>query len=710
MGKINLLDISVANLIAAGEVVDRPASVVKELMENAIDARASEITVEIKNGGIALIRVSDNGCGMERDDASLCLRRHATSKIAAAEDLDGIITLGFRGEALAAIASVSSLRIITKRKKDPAGTLVKASCGAILEVSDVGCRDGTTVIVEELFHNVPARRKFLKRDVSEAMAVAAVVEKIALSRPDIAIRFISDNQEKMNTAGDGKLQNAIYAVLGRDFAKRLLRVHDLSGGVEVDGYIGCPDNVRANRNYQNFFINGRYIKSKTASAALEQAFSSYLETERFPCCVLSIRIHPSAVDVNVHPTKLEVKFSNERTVFDAVYAAVRSALQKGMAHPEIDLARRSRRESFVTPFPIYDSENRKDGRGERISLAGTAESPAFSPSNQVLHDNPGTNGEEKDSFDRGVFRTSAGDTAVYTEREKTAASGTLPPEMSRVDSPPLRQDPPASPPSPSPYEGWSVPSPLEGNGRPSAFSADPPSAADVPPRLTDAVPIPPEGTAFASSDPSVTRSGEDPALSLARPNEEFRILGVAFSLYILVEVGQKLLMIDKHAAHERILFEKMKENMRSKEKFNQSLLVPLEIPLSPEERSAAELHKKEIQEIGFAYTLKEDEAVITEHPGCLSADMSVDLFIEIVGRLAGGTGDASHSGEIAFEKALYQASCKAAIKGGQKEDEGHLRYIVKQVLSIPNLRYCPHGRPVAFEISKGSIEHQFKRS
>ena len=317
MGKINVLDTQVANLIAAGEVVERPASAVKELLENAIDAGAGKITLEIKNGGISLIRVTDDGCGMTKDDALVCVKRHATSKISCAADLDGIATLGFRGEALAAISSVSKMRIMTRTKNSPTGIIIEFNAGKPVSVEEAGCPEGTSVIVEELFANVPARRKFLKRDAAETAAVAAVAEKIALSRPDISLRFIADGNLRFLTAGDGKLADVIYE------------------GVSVSGFIGTPENCRGNRNYENFFINGRYVRCKTACAALEQAFSSYIPSDKYPACVICLEINPAFVDVNVHPQKMEVKFSNERPVFNAVYCAVRNTLMNRIDRPRL---------------------------------------------------------------------------------------------------------------------------------------------------------------------------------------------------------------------------------------------------------------------------------------------------------------------------------------------------------------------------------------
>ena len=306
MGKINVLSFAVANLIAAGEVVDRPASVIKELVENSIDSGAKQITVEIKNGGITYMRVSDNGCGIEADDLPIAIKRHATSKIKTSDDLMKILTLGFRGEALAAIASVSDLRIISKTDQATYGAMIECHAGEITEYSEQAARQGTTVIVENLFANIPARRKFLKRDATEASAIATILEKITFSHPEISFRFISDGSVKLETPGDGKLENVIYIIMGKQMQNAMIYVDSEINNIKVQGYIGRSDVVKSNRNYQNFFINNRYIKSKLAMAAIEQAYTSYLPPEKFPCCVLNLTINPATVDINVHPTKLEV--------------------------------------------------------------------------------------------------------------------------------------------------------------------------------------------------------------------------------------------------------------------------------------------------------------------------------------------------------------------------------------------------------------------
>lgn len=680
MGIINQLDISIANLIAAGEVVDRPASVIKELMENSIDAGATDITVEIKNGGISFMRVTDNGVGMSEEDALLCLSRHATSKIKTARDLDAIMTLGFRGEALAAISSVARVRIMTKQKADKSGTLVECDHSKKPTASEAGCKNGTTVIVEELFANVPARRKFLKNDRSEGMAVAAVVEKIALSRPDIAIRLISDNNQKMVTAGDKKLYNTIYSLFGRDFAKKILSVDFVSEGIKVNGYIGQPDNVRSNRNFENFFINGRYIKSKTASAALEQAFSSYLQSEKFPCCILFIDIHPAFVDVNVHPTKLEVKFSNERSVFDAVYCAVKNALINNTSYTANLFEKQSIPENALKTYntftPVYD----------RFDTAHKPEQMSIVEGNG--------NVVEKKAIDKIPF-----DDISYLSTESK-------PEI--IEPTTVRDKEKGALP---PIDGYSPKTTAE-TFQPRNYIPKPPiniEHRENNKEFNDVL------ASAVSKDEgvSVNFDKNDVVKETVNGKCSYKYLGVVFDTYILVEYDKKMLMIDKHAAHERILFEKMRKNREAtNDKYQQVCLVPTRITLSKEEYGACEMYREEIEKTGFEFELDPISfcASVSVIPGGIENSLAFLLFASIAGALAGGMGNASVTKSIFFEKALYQASCKAAVKGGRQDSEHDMRYIVETLLNDPAIRYCPHGRPVMFELSRGAIENKFKRT
>lgn len=664
MAKINVLDFQVANLIAAGEVVERPASAVKELLENAIDAESKEITVEIKRGGTTFIRVSDNGCGMSADDLPIAIRRHATSKISSAHDLDGIMTLGFRGEALAAIASVSKLRIMTKRADDALGTLLAAENGKITDLSEVGCKNGTTVIVEELFANVPARRKFLKKDQSEAMAVTATVEKIALSRPDISIKLIIDGNMKFCTSGDGKIFSAVYEILGRDFASKMLEVDSMTDGVEVSGYIGRPDNVRASRNYQNFFINGRYVKSKTATAAIEQAFESYIEVGKFPCCVLYIYVHPTFVDVNVHPTKMEVKFSNERLVFDGIFCAVRNALMQATDRPQV----------------LFEPDQMTAGQHDIYN--------AFVPVYDRIADNSARTLDQQHMFDN----------------------------IPTVDTQPQSGEPLSEkPPHPDDFfapAGYDIPPVSDADAPPQTkvnlfdlYSVDRDDAGQD---ITDTKPTESEAL-LKTSESKISFSLTSEVKGRDDLIDDFRMLGTAFRAYIFVEIGDKVMIVDKHAAHERILFEEMKKNMRRQSGNGQMLLVPIELSVTPVELDALETYREQIEKTGFSFSSDGKNITIISIPLSLDADRAKAMMETLAARLSDGTGNVEATKNSFFEEALYQGSCKAAIKAGQYDSDETMEWIVRTLRQNPEIICCPHGRPVAIELSKHEIEHLFKR-
>lgn len=634
MGIINTLDFKVANLIAAGEVVDRPASAVKELLENAIDAGAKNVTVELKRGGVSFIRITDDGCGMREEDVPVCIKRHATSKIKYASDLDGIATLGFRGEALAAIASVSRLRIMTRPYDEEMGTILEAQGGENVTVTRAGCQVGTTVIIEELFANVPARRKFLKRDVSEGMACCAVVEKIALSHPEISFRLITDGQMRYMTDGKGDLYATIYAVLGREFAAKLIRVESLMEGVSVYGFIGQPDNVRANRNFQNFFINGRYVKSRTCMSATEQAYESFIPGEKFPCCVLNISIHPAFVDVNVHPTKLEVKFSDDKKIFDAVYCAVRNALENSVRRPQMK----------IEPSSVsYDDIKLKN-----------AFVPIYDHAETVLSQKP----EQKMFFEE---------------------------EGEKEPQPPTKIEIVESDPEPVAEE----------------------KEEEVPFTMTEPEPEiekEPEIVEIKHTQAPMIRTIEE------RKIPYYKIIGEAFNSYVMVELEDKMLMIDKHAAHERIIFENMKRNMQKGESSQQMLMFPVNIILTPEEYAAVVDHENEIRAIGYEYTADGYILSVSGIPSDLTEEAAKELLEVLARQLALGIGKTEVTRNSFMERALYQASCKAAIKAGRIEDAGHIKWICDNLLALPDIKFCPHGRPVAIELTKKEMERSFKRT
>ena len=668
MGKINVLSFAVANLIAAGEVVDRPSSVIKELLENAIDSGADRISVEIQNGGVTYMRVSDNGCGISPEDLPVAIRRHATSKIKDAEDLDSIMTLGFRGEALAAIASVSDLRIISKQKEASVGAMLEAHGGNIVGVTERACADGTSVIVENLFSNVPARRKFLKKDITESMAVGAMVEKIALSKPNIAFKLIVDGKVKIDTVGDGSLKSAVYSVFGREFASKLIDADITVDGVRVHGFIGRPDNARANRNYQNFFINGRYVKTKTALAALEQAYTSYMASEKFPCCVLFIDINPATVDVNVHPAKLEVKFSNEKPVFEAIYYCVRNALEKDTQRPSI---------SFTTP------------KAQRVS---DRETPIAETRGESLKQRQITQ-ELYSAQKSGGFQRITAEQYVKTYQKDNDAR----PKIDDIVKVQVSENKPD----------------LSPTKKSEDISTD---------KLLDKIAVSVKKSVEAKNESTDNRTVEKKPNVVEIPKTveqpksvpvslSYRIIGEAFNAYVLVEHGDRLLLIDKHAAHERIIFEQLKASMSQREsKTSQLLMLPIEVMMTSEEVLLIEEYRKEIEAVGFEFTVGKYTVNVNAVPEGISTDAVTDMLTVIAERIKNNTGSAKLTRDIIFEKALYQASCKAAIKAGREYPREYVKWIVDKLMEIPDITVCPHGRPVAMELTRKNLDYQFERS
>ena len=663
MGKINVLGFEIANLIAAGEVVDRPASVVKELLENSVDSGATVVTVEIKNGGVDFIRVSDNGCGIAPEDLPIAVKRHATSKISGAEDLEHIMTLGFRGEALAAISSVTRIRILSKVAEADMGALLESEGGEVVTLTETGCADGTTVIVEDLFFNTPARKKFLKKSSIEATTVASLAEKIALSMPHVAIKLIIDGEVKFATSGDGELFNAVYAVMGRDIAKKMIEVRRSEGGVTVEGFVSSPMLVKSTRNMQNFFINSRYVKSKTAAAAIEQAYESYIPESKFPSCVMNIIIDPSTVDVNVHPSKLEVKFSNEKAVFDAIFFAVRTALDSKIVRPELEIGEKQRKaDAEMRNLTDAFAPKKFHGDTEKAPVQKkieTAEKPANLAGNAA--DNAAGNDIVKEipphlpfldisaaksvaDKERGVIKNERADEQTFTENV-------------------------------------------------SAIS----KMLDLPPN---------EKITFVSNPPPV-KEAESP--ETVREMPEYYIIGEAYNSYVIVQLEDRLLMIDKHAAHERIIFEDLKKSIKSGKNPAQILMMPVKVEVSRTEAAAVAEYASEITAMGFGFTIEDGAVYITEIPDMIETSAAHDMMEEFARRLAEGTGGVQTARDLYFEKALYQASCKAAIKAGRVYNADHIKWICAKVLSLDDIKVCPHGRPVAFDITKTSIERQFKR-
>ena len=646
MPQINILPKHIAELIAAGEVVERPASIVKEIMENAIDAGADKITLEIKRGGITYIRITDNGCGIDRDNIRKAFISHATSKISTADDLNAICTLGFRGEALASIAAVSRVEVMTRGENEDIGTRYCIEGGEETVLDDAGCPKGTTLIVRDLFYNTPARMKFLKKDVSEGNAVAAVVDRIALSHPEVSVRFIRDSKDVLFTSGDGRLDGAIYKVLGKDFASTLIPCDYELEGVRVSGYISKPFNARPNRMMQYFFLNDRFIKTRTGMVALEEAYKNSVMVGKFPACVLKIQIAPGAVDVNVHPAKTEVRFANEKMIFNAVYYCAKSALQQGDTRVQATFQQKVSRQFMPRP-----------AEGKQIKIYG-----------QQLEQ------IKKEAQPEQDFWTNT----TSDEFRKTVETPKSEPIVFNDNN--------------SKFE-------IEENETPDLIPCFKPTARETVP-IEQTKPEPVEIT------PSIEPEPVQPIVEEIQPEvEPYRVIGEAFKTYILVEQGKKLLIIDKHAAHERMLFEKFKANRDGIE--TQMLLAPVTVTLSKEEYSAVLDNLDLLEKAGYhVEDFGGGMVIVNECPTAVADADLAEVIMELAGHLVTGQK------ELVPEKLdwiYHSTACRAAIKAGDKTTDYELNRFVESLLNNPDIRYCPHGRPVLVEMSRYEIEKNFGR-
>ncbi|MBR5308747.1 MAG: DNA mismatch repair endonuclease MutL [Clostridia bacterium] len=735
MGIINVLDKHTANLIAAGEVVERPSSAIKELMENSADAGATQITVEIKNGGSSYIRVSDNGCGIAAEDVPTCILRHATSKIKTKDDLAAISTLGFRGEALAAISAVTRLRIMTKRASDETGTYFAADFGEKKEINETGCPVGTTIIAESLFENVPARRKFLRKDVSESKAVGAAVEKFALSKPYIAVTFISDGAVKLKTPGDGSLKNCIYASLGREFTDNMLPVSYEFDGLSVSGFIGKPQIARPNRNLQNFFINERYIKSGTMTAGLEEGFKSFCPIGKFPACVLFLTIDFDKVDINIHPAKLEVKFSGERQVFETIMYAVRNALSRGT-------------ENISLPRPQRDLGE----FGTEPSQRSTTFSEALSKPSEMIADkgiisvpNPESiekffgkdSGKELNSrnFDYSLpdYAKAPENKVQTSEPEKAPAEITPekvvnpiqstepePIEFVRVDDETLRKFgckiPEDNKSTQLVFDAPEVKEEADTEAETCEKTEEVSVTRESSPAEAQKELTPDDISLFrsmpgkAKTEPDIPfreSTDEDTAAELmSRVANSITVIGEAFNSYIIVQRDNTLYMIDKHAAHERIIYESLKKG--KKEGGTQLLLMPLTVDLAAEESIALAENGDYLENIGYVFEeFGSNSYIIRGVPAEIDIESASETFVYLAGQIARGGGKAI--GDI-FDRALYTAACKAAVKAGTKTSKLSSTMIADILFSDEAVLYCPHGRPVLLEFTKSKLDKMFSRT
>ncbi len=635
MGKIAVLDKHTAELIAAGEVVERPASVVKELVENAIDAGASSVTVEIENGGITFLSVSDNGCGFAREDVPTAFLRHATSKIREEADLERIGTLGFRGEALASIAAVSRVELTTRTEDELAGTCYCLDGGEEVSLSDAGCPRGSTICVRDLFYNVPARMKFLKKDVGEANAVAGVIDRLALSHPEISFRFIREGREELLTPGDNDAYSCIGTVLGREFAKTLIPLDYTLGGVQVQGYVCRPDAARANRTMQHFFVNGRYVKTRTAMAALEQAYKGTVMAGKFPACVLNVTLPPETVDANVHPAKIEVRFVNEKPVFDAVYHGVKSAL-----------------EGESTP--------------KQAVFSATVRQPAAEPTHR-----PAT------------F------TAAQAAHKVAAALITEVPYAPSVSRAPSVVHVPSAPPRVATGGGLRDNAPTAEFFRRSPVAPLPVATPPAPP----AVP----------STPAVEEVPVQQTLVEELP-EPVRVVGEVLHTYVVAEWRGSVYFIDKHAAHERLLYNELRQ---AETVHTQVLLAPITVALSREEWGALTAAFDALEAAGFVVEEFGNGSLLVRAVPMLLADGDIaETLREIAGGLLSGKREitTAHADWV-----YHSVACRAAIKAGDNSTPQERQRLAERVLYNEDIRTCPHGRPVCFELTPRELEKQFGR-
>ena len=655
MPKINLLDKSVYELIAAGEVIERPSSVIKELAENSIDAGAASITVEIKRGGISYLRVTDVGCGMSDEDIPTAFMRHATSKVYTQDDLDSINTLGFRGEALASVCAVSRVELLTKQREDQLGSIYRIEAGEPTEYDRAGCADGTTIIIRDLFYNTPARLKFLKKDVTEGNYCASVIEKLALSHPGISFRFIRDGRQTMLSSGDGEYYSAVYAVFGKQFAAGLIPVENVYQNTAVTGYVSSPLFTRANRSMQNFFVNGRSVKSPLCCAALEEAFRNTIMVGKFPSCVLCVNTDPSQVDANIHPTKTEVRFTNEKIVFDAVYFAVKNALMGYDESREIKL-------------------NTAPARAENIPQPERARSsePLRTASAQVIEEPPKT-----------MPIPSGRDAVIYPQEKRE------PPKFT------LRQE------TPQPAQ-FTQPLPAaEQTYMPELVPAKKPEPKETP--LSD---LP--GFAFLSEKsfekkPEPVPQEPDPVIPQERPKEQIRVVGELFKTYIVCESTEGMILIDKHAAHERVNFERLKKGFDSSA---QLLMQPEEVYLTPEEFNGMSEYADKLAQVGIIMEFTDGKARVTGLPQMLDKVPPAEI-VECIAKIV-SQGNTNAEGEL-FDDMLHTVACKASIRGNEDNDILELQVLAQEVFNNPDIRYCPHGRPVMTQISRKQIERYFGR-
>lgn len=688
MGVINVLDKHVAELIAAGEVVERPASVIKELVENSIDAGSKHITVEIKRGGTTFMRVSDDGCGIARDDVKVAFLRHATSKVKVETDLESISTLGFRGEALASICAVSRLQLITKNINDEIGTSYIIEGGEEKSFEEAGCPNGTTFVIRDLFYNIPARAKFLKKDISEGNAVSNIIDKTALSHPEIAFTYIRDGKQVLKTYGDGKLMSAIYSVFGRDFANGLIPVDYQLDSIKITGYISKPVYSRPNRNMQNFFINGRYVKTRTAMAAIEEALKGSIMVGKFPSCVLNIKLPYELIDVNVHPAKIEVRFINERPVFDAVYHAVKSSLMK------FDDRKQA---VFKTDSAFNDIKKFNPFENADVVLK-------HQNANKITEQKQNQENKLKAQNLRKNNEFNPFESVEFTEPEPKPQKTVNPQKSVNIDNLKVSD-------SQAPFDLYSKQA-INNAKREQSYS----KSADINIFVDESesnevknidIPYNPPVITQEKQAESKVEVKDDNEIRLIKKDENvIRYIGEVFGTYIIAEKNKnEVVFIDKHAAHERMIYEQLKAEKAAS--FSQILLQPVTVTLGKAEYDAAINNLEMFKNCAFdVEDFGNSSVIVRSAPQYLDASEITDSIVEMSDYIAQGKND------IFTEKMdwfYHNVACRTAIKAGDRSTPEELIDIVKRLEDNPNIKYCPHGRPICFVMKKSELEKQFGR-
>ena len=681
MPKITVLDENTINQIAAGEVIERPAAVVKELVENAIDAGANAVTVEIKEGGISFIRITDNGSGIEKEDMPLVFLRHSTSKIRTAEDLLKVTSLGFRGEALSSIAAVSQIELVTKTSESFSGLRYLIAGGEEKSLEHIGCPNGTTFIIRNLFYNTPARRKFLKSPVTEAGYISDLMERLAVSHPDISFKFINNGQIKLHTSGNNNLKDIIYNVYGRDITANLLLIENSNEQISVEGYIAKPLVSRGNRNYENYYINGRYVKSTLISKAIEEAYRPFIMLHRYPFTSLLIRIESELIDVNVHPAKLEIRFKNGEELYQLLYQTVKNTLEGKEMIPAVHLTEEKQEIKIDQKIPEpFEEKRRQEYNGELNNPPSRQESYKNQNKDSINSNRSDGNANFKSNENhvKGNYSTTieSGFQNKYSAEDKVLIRETEIGKLNEVVS-----DAPA-------YVKEEILS-----------SQNKIQKEEVTEVITD--------SSEYNKQPQDKGRAEQLSFLSEEAIKSHRIIGQVFSTYWIVEFGDKLFYIDQHAAHEKVLYEKFMKTLKEKTYTSQLLEPPIILSLTMREEESLKKHIASLNNIGFEIeAFGGKEYAVRAVPSDLFGLAQYEILIELIDGFAQEVYN--DTPELILEK-IASMSCKAAVKGNHRLSGEEAGALIEELLTLDNPYHCPHGRPTIISMSKYELDKKFKR-